>query len=452
MMCMRNFLPSDAAYRTAAASLLLITFCASNLGAQTADQLVKQGREQLTKQTPGGLRKADELFTKALAKKQGHAAANVLKTATSFALVNRLPSTITTLELLGIGTHDTNVYDPEYSIPVDTKGRPAPAKSAATKQIKDWNRRVALPQIDEALGRLAKVGNKKFLLILSKRETGDRSLRIDYGDVQGVRFGLLMAKAIIALQDTYNSDASFYAAYQMIRRGQLDLETFLKRYPLLLTKAGPDQRALSKRYFLAAESAYQLASPVFRARDPKKRDFHFLTVGNLDSEKIFRRSLVALRKSFKSPQTVGALKVDLQRALETNKTPRSLLGRVRGNAFALSDPTLGGVLRGPKQKLQSLLQKQAKEVTKSLNASYPDPIITSDGSAEGKVGRAFRYQIRANLKARSFATGPLPAGLSISKSGLVKGTPRKAGTYSVKVFARTNAGTATRVISIKINL
>lgn len=447
---MRYFSSRPVVARATVFGFFLTTICAGNLGAQTPDQLVRQGRDQLTKQTPAGLRKADELFTKALAKKPDHAAANVLKTATSFALVNRLPSTISTLELLGIGTHETNVYDPEYSISVDTKGRLTPAKSAATKQIKDWNRRVALPQIDAALGRLAKVRNPKFLLVLSKSETSDRPMRIDYGDVHGVRFGLLIAKAIVALQDTYDSDASFYTAYQMIRRGELDLETFLKRYPLLLTKAGPDQRALSKRYFLAAESAYRLASPVFRARDPKKRKFHFLTVDNMDSERDFRRSLAALRKSFKSPQRVGVLKVDLQRALETKKTPRSLLGRVRGNAFALSDPTLGGVLRGPKQKLQSLLQKQAKEVTKSLNASYPDPIITSDGSAEGKVGRAFRYQIRANLRARSFATGPLPVGLVIAKSGLIKGTPRRAGTFSVKVFARTNAGTASRVIAIKI--
>ena len=411
MMCMRNFLPSDAAYRTAAASLLLITFCASNLGAQTADQLVKQGREQLTKQTPGGLRKADELFTKALAKKQGHAAANVLKTATSFALVNRLPSTITTLELLGIGTHDTNVYDPEYSIPVDTKGRPAPAKSAATKQIKDWNRRVALPQIDEALGRLAKVGNKKFLLILSKRETGDRSLRIDYGDVQGVRFGLLMAKAIIALQDTYNSDASFYAAYQMIRRGQLDLETFLKRYPLLLTKAGPDQRALSKRYFLAAESAYQLASPVFRARDPKKRDFHFLTVGNLDSEKIFRRSLVALRKSFKSPQTVGALKVDA--AISARARARQCLCSIRPYArrrperpeakIAKSSPKAG---QGGHQVAECKLprshhhQRRLRGRQSRARLPLPDP-----GQSQGtqfryrtSSGRSLHFQIRSRQR------------------------------------------------------
>lgn len=450
-MPMRSSSSRPAVARATFFGFFLTTFCAGNLCAQSADHLVRQGREQLTKQTPAGLRKADEHFTKALAKKPDHAAANVLKTATSFALVNRLPSTVSTLELLGIGTHDTNVYDPEYSIPVDTKGRPTPAKSAATKQIKDWNRSAALPQIDAALGRLAKVRSKKFLLILSKRETGDRSLRIDYGDVHAARFGLLVAKAIIALQDTYNSDASFYAVYQMIRRGELDLETFLKRYPLLLTKARPDQRALSKRYFLAAEKAYRLASPVFRARDPKKRELHFLTVDNLDSEKTFRRSLAALRKSFESPQELDRVKFRLDRALTTKKTPRSLLGRIRGNSIVPSswpDPSLGGVLIGTGQKY---LQRQADLVTASLNESYPEPLITSDGSAKGKVGRAFRYQIRANLKARSFATGPLPAGLVMSKSGLVSGTPRKAGVYSVKVFARTNAGTATRVIALKIN-
>lgn len=451
MILMRRFLPPPAVYRTAAASLFLIAFCSSNLGAQTADQLVKQGREQLAKQTPAGLRKADELFTKALAKKPGHAAANVLKTATSFALVNRFRSTISTLDQLGIGTHDTNPFDPEYSVPVDTKGRPAPAKTAATKPIKDWNRGVALPQIDAALTRLAKIRSKKFLLVLSKRETGDRPLRIDYGDVHGVRFGLLLAKAAIALQDTYNSDASFYVAYQMIRRGELDVETFLKRYPLLLTKAGPDQRALSKKYFLAAVRAYGLASPVFRGRDPKQSEFHFFSVGNLESERNFRQALAALRKSFETPQTLDGVTVDLERAVTSKKIPRSLLGRVRGNSIVPGtwpDYKLGGVLtRGGRR----FLHKQADAVAASLNASYPEPVITSSGSISSRVRQPLRYRIEANLKPRSFSATGLPAGLALDKkTGLISGKPTRPGPYSVRITAKTNAGPAQRVLKIQI--
>jgi len=449
---MRSPLALRTALRTAPAALLLLTLCASSLEAQTADQLVKQGREQLAKQTPAGLRKADELFTKALAKKPDHPAANVLKTGTSFALINSNPSTIGTLELLGVGTHDTNPFDPEYSIPIDTKGRPAPAKTAATKALKDWNNRVALPQIDAALARLAKVRNKKFLLVLSKRETGERSLRIDYGDVHAVRFGLLLAKAALALQDTYNSDASFYTAYQLIRRGELDLETFLKRYPLLLTRAGADQRALSKRYFLAAESTYRLlASPALRARNPKLAEFHFIAASNRDSEKNFRQALAALRKSFQTPQKLDGVTINLGRAVTAKKTPRSLLGRVRGNTIlpdTWPDPTLAGVLPSGGR---TFLQKQAEMLRRSLTKAYPEPVITSSNSIGGRVRKPLRYRIETNLKPRGFTTTPLPAGLSLNKTtGLISGKPTKAGTYSVRITANTSAGPARRILEIRI--
>jgi hypothetical protein len=233
----------------------------------------------------------------------------------------------------------------------------------------------------------------------------------------------------------------------MIRRGELDLETFLQRYPLLLTRVGPDQRSLSKNYFLAAVQAYRMASPVLRARATDKDSDHLIS---LEDEVEFRNGLEALAKSFTSTQTIEGVRYNLGRAITTSRTPRSLLGHVRGNAFVPGkwpDPTLGGILVGANQ---SFIQRQANVVTQALNASYPDPTIISPGRVSGKVGRSFAYQIRSDLKARSFAARPLPPGLKLTKSGLLTGKPTTVGNYSVKVTANTNAGPASRIVTIVV--
>jgi hypothetical protein len=418
--------------------------------AQSAAQLVQQGRQELAKQSPGSLRNADRFFTRALQRNPDHEAANVLRTGTVLAMLNRNRATILSLDRLGIRTISPSIYDPEYAIAFDNRERIVPARTATTKVVSDWTRNTGLREIDAALGRLGKVRNKNFLLVLRRAETGSTPLRIDYGDVHGVRFLLLMAKAAQALDDSFDTNASFYAVYEMLRRGELDLETFLKRYPVLLTRARPDRREASKRFFLAAERAYRTASPVIRQRDPRRQLEHVLSFDNRRQEREFRDGLATLARSFATPQTLEGVRVNLGRAITTPRTPRSLLGRVRGNSVlpgTWPDRTLGGVLP---QASQAFLQRQADAIAKSLNASYPDPRITSAGRANGQVGRAFRYQIRADLKPRSFRTSPLPPGLTLRRGGIIAGTPKAAGSYSVRITANTHAGPASRVVTLVI--
>jgi hypothetical protein len=140
----------------------------------------------------------------------------------------------------------------------------------------------------------------------------------------------------------------------------------------------------------------------------------------------------------------------LGRAVTTSQTPRSLIGRVRGKGIVPGTwryPTLVGILPGGNS---TFLQRQANAITKSLNASYPTPTITSSGRVNGQVNNNFSYQIKASLKPRSYATGPLPPGLKLLKTGLISGKPTKAGICSVKVTANTNAGPASRVVTIVI--
>lgn len=444
--------PSEKSHCLAVILLAFVfLLCFSQKGTtQTVDQLVKNGRLELTKQTPAGLRNADQYFSQALKRNPDHEAANVLKTLTTWLQINRHSKTISSLDLLGISTLSSNYYNPEYAVKFDNFGRPVPSETATTQVIRDWARHVGVSEADESLRRLEKIRNKKFLLILSRREVPGQgnTLRIDFGDVHGMRFFLYMGKAVQALADTYNTDASFFTMYQTLRRGDLDLETFLRRYPIFLTRARADRREESKRFFLAAQKAYQTAAVVIRQRDPN-RPFEYLVA--IDSgPSNFENDLKALAKSFTSPQPFRGTQINLARAVKAKQSPRSLIGRVRGNAITPGtwpDRTLAGILpRGT----ASYLQKEANKITKSLNASYSTPQIISSGNATGKVGKTFRYQIKTNNKATIYTTSPLPRGLSLQDKGIIFGIPKKAGTYSVKVSAKTNKGSATRIITIVV--
>ncbi|MFC0624678.1 S8 family serine peptidase [Kribbella deserti] len=89
------------------------------------------------------------------------------------------------------------------------------------------------------------------------------------------------------------------------------------------------------------------------------------------------------------------------------------------------------------------------------DASPAGPSVTSPGNRTGKVGTAVSLQVEATDpggQALTFSATGLPAGLTISASGLITGTPTAAGTSNVTVTAknadnRTGSATFTWTIT-----
>lgn len=78
------------------------------------------------------------------------------------------------------------------------------------------------------------------------------------------------------------------------------------------------------------------------------------------------------------------------------------------------------------------------------------PAITSVLNASGNVESAFSYQIAATENPQSFSATGLPAGLSLSASGLISGTPAVQGAFNVTIGATNSLGTGTAVLVLNI--
>ena len=136
----------------------------------------------------------------------------------------------------------------------------------------------------------------------------------------------------------------------------------------------------------------------------------------------------------------------------TDSSGKALTYSATGLPAGLSISSSGLISGTPSTAATSSVTVTASSGTASGSASFSWTInptstetvtVTSPGNQTGTVGTAVSLQIHATDsagKALTYSASGLPAGLSISSSGLISGTPSTAGTSSVTVTA--SSGTA----------
>ena len=85
-----------------------------------------------------------------------------------------------------------------------------------------------------------------------------------------------------------------------------------------------------------------------------------------------------------------------------------------------------------------------------LDSQSTEPIITSPLAVSAQQGGAFSYQIIATQNPQTYTATPLPAGLTLSPSGLISGIPTASGTANIAISASGPSGTANAVLVLTV--
>lgn len=330
----------------------LVTLLTPPLLAQTADQLVTEGRTFLAARN---ITNANARFAAALAVDASHEVANVLHAATRVLNLPLQPVGAAFLTRLGFPTPGRDIYNWTARTAKDTNGIPVPPAGVNAQELTFQLRTNALPEIQGALQSLARITNPNFSLSLTAAETTGDAVTLDHADVLVLRAALHFGEYLCHTLHAQNLDAQLTALRALYTNDSFSVETLLTQFPALFTYNTTNDLAAAQAAFANLVDRYNEASDKLRLRMALTRLFN-LDDGSLDREVVFRTRINELRQSLFGPPVVlseyrgydyGDFVVDLKTHFSGQHSLRSQLPTFRGSRIAqgtLPEPVLGGLL------------------------------------------------------------------------------------------------------------
>ncbi len=318
--------------------------------AQTADDLVKQGRDFLA---ATNMFAANLSFSNAVVKSPNHPVANVLHAASQLLAWPDQPIGSNFLTALQFPAAGRNIYKWTSQVPSDSRGLPLVSETLNARDITDILRTNLAPGFIAAEACLAKVTDINFQLVLSARETRTVEVTLDFGDLQILRAMLKAAECLSYNFYSWNLDARLAAIRTLYTNEQLSLERLLMDYPHLLQYSSTNDLVSAKSAFQAGVARYLEGSQRIRARGAKVVNYLFnFDPSDASGEEKFRQTLIDLNSSLAGavPLAVAdSYRVCLAPFFSGRNPVRAWLPAVRGNNFVLGslpDPTFGGLVEG----------------------------------------------------------------------------------------------------------
>ena len=321
-----------------------------NLEAQTATELVAQGRSDLAAQD---ITDANASFAQAVALSSTNEDANALYAFTRLLILPYQPAGSNFLTRIGLPLAGRNLYAWAARPPEDDNGLLlAPAGVNADEFTAQFRTNVLLA-VSAAIGNLAAVTNTNYTIDLTSSETDLSAVTMDYGDLELIRAGLYASEYFIYTLNAQNFDAQLTDLRALYTGGTLSAGQLLADYPQLFTFATTNDLQSARVAFTNAVNCYMAASAFIRARPPGEvRLFNYDRV-SAQEEGDFRSTLQELQNSLVlGPQILSvnpAVSVDAAPLFSGSPDWRSLLPKFDGNAIelgSLQDLTFGGVVDG----------------------------------------------------------------------------------------------------------
>jgi hypothetical protein len=365
---------------TTSAVLVLMAWLGQAVLAQTAGQLVAQGRGFLAAQD---LARAEARFDAAVAAAPNQPEANALLAVTRLLTLSETPAGAALLDRLGFNVTGRSVYHWQSRPPADTNGLLLAPTNFSAAELSAFLRTNLLPAVQASGANLEKIVDTNYTLTLSAAETQSEGVTLDYGDLLLLRAGLKSAEYACYTVYSWNLEAQLAELREWAVPADSStatnrtVEPFLRAHPNLLTFATINDLLAARQAFASAIDFYLQASAFIRSRPANTLRLFNLDPGQAEAEQNFRQTLTELNASLSGPVVLSRqtnLTVCLANHFTGDPAPRSLLPSYSENRLilgSLPDATFGGVVGGLSSNLvESWLLQRFKPISR-LAGSIP---------------------------------------------------------------------------------
>jgi hypothetical protein len=349
--------------------------------------LVTDGRAYLAAHD---LTSAKAKFAEAVAQSSNDPTANFFFAVARVFELSRSPEANVLLNRLGFDAAGRTIYSWTSEPARDANGKII-APSVSASEVGSFIHNTLLPQIVGASTNLAVVASPRFLVELTRNETGIADVTIDYADVLMLRAQLHAASLLLYSITSWNADVQLDALSDWLRNHTTTLEGFLTSHPDWLKTASDADLSAARTAFLLGISEYLEASAMIAARSVDETRLFNADPEQADAEKNFQFTLQDLRDSLDKPVV---LRVDPKRVVEVGaffqpaQNPRRYLPQVSGDAIVagtLPDQTFGGVIFGiGDQMIEHFVAREGVRVAPRFAAFG----LSSDGQLSASLGIA----------------------------------------------------------------
>jgi hypothetical protein len=356
------------------ATLIFVSKCVG----QTFDDYVREGRAFLAAQSPSN---AMVRFSRAAAIQPSNEAAQVLLGGSRLLVLADDPEVQQLLNRSQFDKNGRNIYKWESKPTLETNGLPVADRTLSASMVSGVLAGKVCDFISASATNFSNVRSTNFFITLTKFETSNVAVNIDYGDVQFIKSILFAAKANLLLFNTFNFPFTWGQINDLYKSDRFSIEKYLSVYPDALKTVNGGKRIEALASLTQACYSYFAASEFIRLRPAKAERLFSFDADSLRAEENFYSDVARLRSSLESPTLVSGTSnesVYLGPVFDPNFSVRNLVPEFRDNNIVLGswpDRSFGGTLK----------ERSESEVFDILS-----PLLPSD--RETKIGVSHRIE------------------------------------------------------------
>lgn len=279
-----------------------LVFTSKVLG-QTFDDYVREGRAFLAAQNPSN---AMVRFNKAAAIHPSNETVQFLLGGSRLLVLADDAEIQNLLNRSQFDKNGRNIYKWESKPNLGTNGLPIVDRTLNASYVSGLLARKVGGAITSSATNFSNIRSTNFYIVLTKLETSNGAVNIDYGDVQFIKSILSAVNANLLLFNTINFPFNWGQINDQYKADRLSIEKYLSAYPEALKTVNAETRSEALASLIQACYSYFAASEFIRLRPLKSERLFSFDADSLETEENFYSDVARFRSALESPTLLSS--------------------------------------------------------------------------------------------------------------------------------------------------